>query len=252
MMSQERLEALAEKINLCRKERGCGHPPCGEHAVGKPTHQAGTDSGILVVGEAPAADGWWRTGRPFYRETSSGLLELSRTGANLNKCLTILGTAIERVGFVEAVRCRPSSPAAWRSGERVRQRCRGFLLDHFLATKPTLVLPLGLIAALSCLEVTVGRRPDSLDAVVGVAVEWAAPWGCCWILPLFHPSPANGGRWPHNMQCLREFLETHPECRPTAGSGALPSARQGEWPLLRRQPTRQVSPTQQAPGHRLP
>jgi uracil-DNA glycosylase len=89
--------------------------------------------------------------------------------------LAVLGTAIERVGFVEAVRCRPSGSEAWRPGERVRQRCRRFLLDHLLATKPRLVLPLGLIAATSCLEVTVGRRAANLDAVVGVALAWPTP-----------------------------------------------------------------------------
>lgn len=114
------------EINRCRQRAGCGNPPCGRHAVGKPTHQIGDQGGILVVGEAPAADGWWRTGRAFYREASSGRLELSRTGVNLNRCLAVLGSTIDRVGFVEAVKCRPSS-AAWRPGERVRQQVPPFL-----------------------------------------------------------------------------------------------------------------------------
>jgi uracil-DNA glycosylase family 4 len=204
------LEALAKEINRCRQRQGCGHPPCGRHAVGKPTHQLGLHRAILVVGEAPAADGWWRTGRAFYRKPSPGGLELSRTGVNLNRCLAVLGTNIECVSFVEAIRCRPSGQEAWRPGECVRQRCSRFLLDHLLVTQPRPVLPLGLIATASCLEVTVGGRAGNLDAVVGVAAEWVAPWGPCWILPLYHPSPANGGRWPRNERFLREFLEAHP------------------------------------------
>ena len=53
------LEQLADAINQCRRRQGCGHPPCGKHAVGKPTHQAAVARPILVIGEAPAADGWW-------------------------------------------------------------------------------------------------------------------------------------------------------------------------------------------------
>jgi uracil-DNA glycosylase len=77
-------------------------------------------------------------------------------------------------------------------------------------TKPSLVLPLGLIASASCLEVTLGMGIAHLEGVAGLVLEWPAPWGCCWVLPLYHPSPANGGRWPRNMQYLREFVEAHP------------------------------------------
>ena len=218
--TNKRLQELAVRIDLCRRRQGCGDPDCGPHAVGRPTHQVGADRGILVVGEAPAADGWWLTGRAFYRRSSSGRLELSRTGANLNRCLAVLGTRIERVGFVEAVRCRPSTNDPWHPGERVRQICRQFLLEHLLAVRPRLVLPLGLVATASCMKVTVGWRPATLDAIAGVPVEWAAPWGLCWIVPLYHPSPANAGRWPWNVQHLREFLAANPSF---SGSSA-PSA----------------------------
>jgi uracil-DNA glycosylase family 4 len=204
------LEGLSVEINQCRQRQGCGYPPCGEHAVGKPTHQAAVGRSILVVGEAPAADGWWVTGRAFYRRTAAGGLVLSRTGVNLNDCLAVLGTAIEDVGFVEAVRCRPDQPGPWHPPEPVRRNCRPFLERHLLVTEPRLVLPLGLTAAASCLEVAFARRPSTLEAVVGTALEWSAPWGDCWILPLYHPSPVNGARWPLNVQFLREFLEAHP------------------------------------------
>jgi hypothetical protein len=84
------------------------------------------------------------------------------------------------------------------------------LLDHLLVTQPRLVLPLGLTATASCLEVTLQWRPKNLAGVVGVALEWTPAWGSCWILPLYHPSPANGGRWPRNGQHLQEFLAAHP------------------------------------------
>jgi hypothetical protein len=38
------------------------------------------------------------------------------------------------------------------------------------------------------------------------ALEWLAPWGSCWIVPLYHPSPVNGGRWRRNKLYLQRFL----------------------------------------------
>jgi uracil-DNA glycosylase len=92
----------------------------------------------------------------------------------------------------------------------VRRRCRPFLERHLLLTEPWLVLPLGLTATASCLEVAFARRPLTLEAVVGMSWEWSAPWGSCWILPLYHPSPVNGGRWRHNKLYLRRFLKKNP------------------------------------------
>jgi uracil-DNA glycosylase family 4 len=219
---RELLNTIAAEINQCRLRQGCGHPPCGNHAVGKPTHQQRENSSILVVGEAPGPDSWWRTHRAFYRTTASGDCGLSRTGMNLDRCLAVLGTSISRVNFVEAVRCRPDDQEPWHPTEKVRRRCRAFLHAHLLATRPRLVLPLGVVATASCLEVTLRQRPGSFAAVAGVISEWAAPWGACWLLPLYHPSPANGGRWPRNMGFLKHFLETRPRFRATIVPRARP------------------------------
>jgi uracil-DNA glycosylase family 4 len=207
------VECIAKAIDACREHEGCGHPPCGRHAVGKPTHLLGIHTAILVVGEAPAPDGWWLTGQPFYRKRPSGGVKLSRAGVNLNQCLAILGTSVERAGFVEAVKCRPGGSEAWRPTERVRQRCRHFLFDYLLVTQPRLVLPLGLTATASCLEVTFQSRPKNFATVVGVALEWIPAWGSCWILPLYHPSPANSGRWPSNLRFLRKFVKECPQVK---------------------------------------
>jgi uracil-DNA glycosylase family 4 len=210
-LRDSRLADLAKAINQCREIQGCGSPPCGEHAVGKPTHQPVALRPVLVVGEAPAADGWWLSGRAFFRQTTAGGLVLSRTGANLNACLAVLGTAIEDVGFIEAVRCRPDGPAPWRPPESVRRNCRGFLKSHLLITQPRLVLPLGLVATASCMEVAFAQRPSTLEAVVGKAWEWPASWDVCWIVPLYHPSPANAARWPRNKLYLQQLLRERPD-----------------------------------------
>lgn len=204
-LHRDGLDALTQAINRCRAQGGCGSPHCGVHAVGKPTCQVVDQSRILVVGEAPATGGWWMTGRAFHRWTPGGTLELSRTGANLNECLAALNAKVETVGFVEAVRCRPSGTAAWRPGERARRKCLPFLVEHLRLTQPRLVLPIGQIAVASCLEVAFGAQTARLEDVVGEVKVWHSSWGQTWIVPLYHPSPANYGRWPKNKAFLTNF-----------------------------------------------
>jgi uracil-DNA glycosylase family 4 len=156
----------------------------------------------------------------FYRRSAGGDLVLSRTGGNLNDCLAVLGTTIGDVGFIEAVRCRPTTPGAWHPSEPVRRHCRRFLETHLLVTQPRLVLPLGLTATASCLEVAFARRPASLEVVVGKTSECSAPWGPCWILPLYHPSPVNGARWRRNKLFLQTFLKERLDAEPWMGGGA--------------------------------
>src|SRR5207244_1059021 len=68
----ESLQDLIDRIEHCRNTRGCGHPPCGDHAAGKPTHQVCPASRIVVIGETPATAGWWLTGRAFYARGADG------------------------------------------------------------------------------------------------------------------------------------------------------------------------------------
>lgn len=205
------LDALTQAIDRCRAEGGCGSPHCGIHAVGKPTHQKAEGSSILVVGEAPAVSGWWITGRAFYLRTPGGALELSRTGHNLNECLAALNAKVETVGFVEAVRCRPSNSARWRPSDRVRRKCLPFLAEHLRLTQPRLILPMGQAAAASCLEIAFGAPSAKLEDVAGKVHFWHSTWGQSWIIPLYHPSPANSARWPKNMAFLTSFAKNYPD-----------------------------------------
>jgi uracil-DNA glycosylase family 4 len=202
------LECMAERIDDCRLRQGCDARACGPHAVGTPTHQLGARREILVVGEAPGPQGWWLSGRAFYFRRPDGQLSLSQTGINLNACLAVLGTRIEEIGFVEAVRCRPAHAERWSPGNRLRKRCLPYLRDHVQAAKPRLILPLGWTATASCLEIAGHLKPGQLEKVVGRPLSWTMPWGVCWILPLYHPSPANNARWPVNRTFLSRFAKS--------------------------------------------
>ncbi len=196
--------AVEARVDRCRAAAGCGSPVCGKHAVGKPVHQIGRSHALLVVGEAPSAVGWWLTARAFHERTPCGPVVLSRTGRNLERCLAVLGLRVEDVFYVEAVKCRPARARSWRPDERTRRQCRSLLEQQILALKPRVVLALGSAATMSCLEIAgacAGNAPRMAD-LVGSVVTWRAVWGECAIVPLYHPSSANNGRWPRNVNIL--------------------------------------------------
>jgi hypothetical protein len=57
------------------------------------------------------------------------------------------------------------------------------------------------------MEVVFGQTPVPLEPVVGSPRDWPAPWGPCWLVPLYHPSSANGTRWRRYKVSLRRFLK---------------------------------------------
>jgi len=203
------LRLIGVGIDRCRRNGGCGFPPCGLHAVGKPTFHIGPRLDILVVGEAPGPSGWWLSGKAFYERENSGHLKLSPTGRNLNVCLRILRTSLEKVCFVEAIKCRPDRELKWSPGARVRQNCTRFLKEQVFALRPRLILPLGAKASESCLDITGLRRKAAFSEIAGAPLRWASPWAECVVLPLYHPSPANCGRWPINKKILRAFVRSN-------------------------------------------
>jgi uracil-DNA glycosylase family 4 len=65
--------------------------------------QLGTGMGasVLIVGEAPARDGWRESGRAFYKVNG----EMIPSGKNLNALLRDFDLSIEACGFTELVKC---------------------------------------------------------------------------------------------------------------------------------------------------
>ena len=60
----------------------------------------GKGQDILVVGEAPAPNGWRKSGRAFY--TPEG--KLLPTGRNLNKLLEPFEVTVEDISFTELIK----------------------------------------------------------------------------------------------------------------------------------------------------
>src|SRR5262249_33592059 len=116
-----------------------------------------------------------------------------------------LGTCLEEVCFVEAVKCRPDRRLRWSPNARMRIKCMRFLREQVSAIRPQVILPLGAKATRSCLDIAGQQMKGGISAVAGTILRWIAPWVDCVILPLYHPSPANCSRWMTNKSILRKF-----------------------------------------------
>lgn len=142
---------------------------------------------LVLIGEAPGADED-RTGRPF----------VGRAGQLLDRVLAEAGLDRGSVAVVNVLQCRPPGNRTPTTTEAVR--CRGWLDRKLALIEPSLVVTLGLSAAVAFLG-----RGIKLGAVRGTVHEVDGRR----VLPTYHPSAAirfgpNGAP----LAFLREDLRT--------------------------------------------
>lgn len=142
---------------------------------------------LVLVGEAPGADED-RTGRPF----------VGKAGQLLDRVLAEAGLDRSTVAVVNVLQCRPPGNRTPTTTEAVR--CRGWLDRKLALIEPSLVVTLGLSAAVAFLG-----KGIKLGAVRGQVHEVDGRR----VLPTYHPSAAirfgpNGAPLAH----LREDLTT--------------------------------------------
>lgn len=181
---------LQEEINRCRKCKFV------EHLKG-PIINIGNDFDILFIGEAPAPNGWRKSGKAFY--TPEG--ELLATGRNLIKMLKILNINLEDITYTEIVKCRPDNR---KYLEKAAKNCHPFLLRQLNLLKPKLILPLGLYATVHLTEALGIREKRSFKELKGrllVINDFL-------IYPLQHPSPINPYGIKFNISALKHLIRS--------------------------------------------
>ena len=74
-----------------------------EHFPNSKTISIGKNNNIVILGEAPANNGWRKSGRAWY-DVSNKLLP---SGVVMQKLLDILDIKLEDTYFLEAIKCFP-------------------------------------------------------------------------------------------------------------------------------------------------
>lgn len=151
---------------------------------------SGAGAKILIVGEAPAPNGWRLSGRAFY--TVEG--KLLPTGRNMNELLVKYGLSVESCAFTELIKCYPGDERKLLKVCGIK--CWPIFLRQLEFIKPKLIILLGVKTT----EVfnTVSNTTLSMGVVTNLKLAARESK----VLPIYHPSPMS----PTSRQRNREIF----------------------------------------------
>lgn len=163
-----------------------------EHFPSSKTVSIGKNRNIVILGEAPANNGWRKSGIAWY-DVNKKLLP---SGVVMQKLLDILDIKLDDTFFLEAIKCYPKNR---KYLNKCGNNCRKYLLRQLDIINPKVVLVLGDAAFKTILDVkykkfseVVGRE-FMLDNIK--------------IIPIYHPSPISPLSLKGNIPIFEKLKE---------------------------------------------
>ena len=154
------------------------------------TVSIGKRSDIVILGEAPANNGWRKSGVAWY-DVNHKLLP---SGIVLQKLLDEVDLKIDDTYFLEAIKCFPKDRKYLK---RCSDNCRTFLFKQLNIIKPKVVLSLGDAATKSILDINYKKYSD----IVGKVFELEG----FKVIPIYHPSPISPMSYKGNVTIIKEL-----------------------------------------------
>ena len=154
------------------------------------TVSIGRKNDIVILGEAPANNGWRKSGVAWY-DVNHKLLP---SGKVLQKLLEEVNLTIEDTFFLEAIKCYPKNR---KYLNRCRKNCEKYLLRQLDMIKPKVVLALGDAATRSVLPISYKKFGD----VVGKRFELHGYQ----VIPIYHPSPISPKSYQGNIEIFKNL-----------------------------------------------
>ncbi|PIE03793.1 MAG: hypothetical protein CSA81_00445 [Acidobacteria bacterium] len=155
----------------------------------------GEDNGLIVVGEAPARNGWIKSGVAWYSPEG----KLLPSGVVMEKLLKTLDKDLLSVTFLEAIKCFPSDR---RHLKRLAELYRPTLIEQLRALQPKIVLTMGDIPTRALVDEPYAKLSD----VVGRQFEIDD----LMVIPIFHPSPISPKSYKGNLpvfESIKKILD---------------------------------------------
>ena len=144
----------------------------------------GNNNDIVLIGEAPANNGW-RKSHLLWRDSSGKMLP---SGVILQKLFDIIDKNILETTFLEAVKCYPLE----RKNLKVcSHNCKVIMLEQLKVLKPNLIITLGEFPTRVLLDFSFKKYSE----VVGNIYEVNGYK----ILPIYHPSPISPKSYNGNL-----------------------------------------------------
>ncbi len=181
----ELLKQIDDKVYKCSF--------CKELVEKFPNNQTvyiGSNNDILLVGEAPANNGW-RKSHKLWTDVNGKILP---SGVILQKLFDIIDRNIFETTFLESVKCYPVE----RKNLKVcSKNCKDIMLEQIEILNPKLIITLGEFPTKNLLDFKFAKFTD----VVGNIYEQDGYK----ILPIYHPSPISPKSYKGNIPIFEKL-----------------------------------------------
>ena len=161
-----------------------------EHFPNSKTISIGKNNNILILGEAPANNGWRKSGKAWY-DINNKLLP---SGVVMQKLLDILDIKLEDTYFLEAIKCFPIDRKHLKT---CSNNCKKYLLKQLKIIRPKIILSLGDAATKSILDI----KYKNFKQVAGKYYEV----NNMIIIPIYHPSPISPLSYKGNIPIFNKI-----------------------------------------------
>ncbi|MBQ7105110.1 MAG: hypothetical protein IJN90_04565 [Bacilli bacterium] len=154
------------------------------------TVSIGKTNDVVILGEAPANNGWRKSGVAWY-DINHKLLP---SGVILQKLLDEVNLKLEDTYFIEAIKCFPKDRKYLKI---CSNNCKKYLLNQLSIIKPKLILSLGDAATRTILDINYKKFSDIVGKefiVNGYRV-----------IPIYHPSPISPQSYKGNVKIFQKI-----------------------------------------------
>lgn len=150
----------------------------------------GKDNDIVLVGEAPANNGW-RKSHKLWKDVNGKVLP---SGVVLQKLFDIIDRDIFETTFLESVKCYPLER---KNLKTCSKNCKNIMLKQLKILNPKLIITLGEFPTRNLLDFEFKKFAD----VVGNIYEVKGYK----ILPIYHPSPISPKSYSGNVPIFEKL-----------------------------------------------
>ncbi len=157
----------------------------------------GKNNNILIVGEAPANNGWRKSGKCWYKDDG----KITGSGEIMTRLLKIINYNLEDVSFIEAVKCFPISR---NNLNYCKEKCFTYLLRQINILKPKIILTMGDIATKSLLK---NLNYKKFSDIVGNNYVIKIENDSYKVIPIYHPSPISPMGYKGNINIFNNIKE---------------------------------------------
>lgn len=154
----------------------------------------GKDNDIVLIGEAPANNGWRKSGM-LWKDPSGKVLP---SGVVLQKLFDIIDRDIFDTTFLESVKCFPLER---KNLKTCSNHCKEYMYKQLEILNPKLIITLGEFPTRNLLPNKFKKFSDVVGTIHKVDNYF--------ILPIYHPSPISPQSYKGNVpvfETLKEWL----------------------------------------------